>query len=370
MSALFSPIKLRGLELPNRIMVAPMCQYSSVNGEANDWHFTHINTLALSGAAMFCIEATHVEAIGRITPGCLGLYDDATEAALKPILVSVRKHSKTAVAIQLAHAGRKASSHKPWDGGQQIPVSQGGWQAEGPSAVPHKEGEAPPLALDAPGLARVRDAFVNAARRAERLGIDAIELHSAHGYLLHQFLSPISNKRTDQYGGSLQNRMRYPLEVFDAVRAAFPAEKPVGIKVSATDWVEGGWDLAQTIEYAKELKKRGVDWIDASSGGVSPLQKIPLGPGYQVPLAQGIKEATGVTAMAVGLITEAKQAEDIVASGKADMVALARAMLYDPRWGWHAAAELGGQVEAPPQYWRSQPSTQKALFGTTTFGTR
>ena len=370
MSALFSPIKLRGLELPNRIMVAPMCQYSSVNGEANDWHFTHINTLALSGAAMFCIEATHVEAIGRITPGCLGLYDDATEAALKPILVSVRKHSKTAVAIQLAHAGRKASSHKPWDGGQQIPVSQGGWQAEGPSAVPHKEGEAPPLALDAPGLARVRDAFVNAARRAERLGIDAIELHSAHGYLLHQFLSPISNKRTDQYGGSLQNRMRYPLEVFDAVRAAFPAEKPVGIKVSATDWVEGGWDLAQTIEYAKELKKRGVDWIDASSGGVSPLQKIPLGPGYQVPLAQGIKEATGVTTMAVGLITEAKQAEDIVASGKADMVALARAMLYDPRWGWHAAAELGDQVEAPPQYWRSQPSTQKALFGTTTFGTR
>jgi 2,4-dienoyl-CoA reductase-like NADH-dependent reductase (Old Yellow Enzyme family) len=370
MSALFSPIKLRGLELPNRIMVAPMCQYSAQNGEANDWHFTHINTLALSGAAMFCIEATHVEAIGRITPGCLGLYDHATEAALKPILASVRKHSKTAVAIQLAHAGRKASSHKPWDGGQQIPVSQGGWQAEGPSAVPHKEGEAPPLALDAPGLARVRDAFVNAARRAERLGIDAIELHSAHGYLLHQFLSPISNKRTDQYGGSLQNRMRYPLEVFDAVRAAFPAEKPVGIKVSATDWVEGGWDLAQTIEYAKELKKRGVDWIDVSSGGVSPQQKIPLGPGYQVPLAQGIKEATGVTTMAVGLITEAKQAEEIVASGKADMVALARAMLYDPRWGWHAAAELGGQVEAPPQYWRSQPSTQKALFGTTTFGTR
>ncbi|HTG08398.1 MAG TPA: NADH:flavin oxidoreductase/NADH oxidase [Bradyrhizobium sp.] len=370
MSVLFSPIKLRGLELPNRIMVAPMCQYSSVNGEANDWHFTHINTLALSGAAMFCIEATHVEAIGRITPGCLGLYDDATEAALKPVLASVRKHSKTAVAIQLAHAGRKASSHKPWDGGQQIPVSQGGWQAEGPSAVPHKEGEASPLALDAPGLVRVRDAFVNAARRAERLDIDAIELHSAHGYLLHQFLSPISNKRTDQYGGSLQNRMRYPLEVFDAVRAAFPAEKPVGIKVSATDWVEGGWDLAQTIEYAKELKKRGVDWVDASSGGVSPQQKIPLGPGYQVPFAQAIKEATGVTTMAVGLITEAKQAEDIVASGKADMVALARAMLYDPRWGWHAAAELGGQVEAPPQYWRSQPSTQKALFGTTTFGTR
>jgi NADPH2 dehydrogenase len=370
MSALFSPIKLRGLSLPNRIMVAPMCQYSAVDGEANDWHFTHINNLALSGAAMFCIEATHVEAIGRITPGCLGLWNDATEAALKPILASVRKHSKAAVAVQLAHAGRKGSSHTPWDGGQQIPVAEGGWQAVGPSAIPHKEGEAPPLALDAAGLARIRDAFVGAAKRAERLGIDAIELHSAHGYLLHQFLSPIANRRSDQYGGSLQNRMRYPLEVFDAVRAAFPHDKPVGIKVSATDWVDGGWDIAQTIEYASELKKRGVDWIDASSGGVSPLQKIPLGPGYQVPLAQAVKEATGVTTIAVGLITEAKQAEDIVASGKADMVALARAMLYDPRWGWHAAAELGGQVEAPPQYWRSQPSTQKALFGATTFGTR
>jgi NADPH2 dehydrogenase len=236
--------------------------------------------------------------------------------------------------------------------------------------VPHKEGEAPPLQLDTAGLVRIRDAFVSAARRAERLGIDAIELHGAHGYLLHQFLSPISNKRSDQYGGSLQNRMRYPLEVFDAVRAAFPQRKPVGIKVSATDWVEGGWDIAQTIEFAHELKKRGVDWIDASSGGVSPLQKIPLGPGYQVPLAQAIKQATGLTTMAVGLITEAKQAEEILASGKADMVALARGMLYDPRWGWHAAAELHGQVEAPPQYWRSQPSTQKALFGATTFGAR
>src|SRR6476619_6932698 len=240
MSVLFSPIQLRGLKLPNRIMVAPMCQYSSLDGEANDWHFTHINSLALSGAAMFCIEATAVEAIGRITHGCLGLWNDATEAALQPILDSVRMHSKTAVAMQLAHAGRKASSHVPWDGGQQIPLSQGGWQAEGPSAVPHKEGELPPQALDTAGMARVRDAFVAAARRAERLGIDAIELHSAHGYGLHQFLSPIANKRTDQYGGSLENRMRYPLEVFDAVRAAFPGDKPVGVKVSATDWVEGG----------------------------------------------------------------------------------------------------------------------------------
>jgi 2,4-dienoyl-CoA reductase-like NADH-dependent reductase (Old Yellow Enzyme family) len=370
MSALFSPIKLRGLTLKNRVVVSPMCQYSAEDGVPTDWHFTHINNLSLSGAAMFCIEATHVEAIGRITPGCLGLYSDAAEAALKQILTSVRKHSSTAVAMQLAHAGRKASSARPWDGGQLIPQDAGGWQTVAPSALPHKEGEAAPLALDAAGLKRIRDAFVESAKRADRIGIDAIELHGAHGYLLHQFLSPISNRRTDQYGGSLQNRMRYPLEVFDAIRAAFPEHKPVGIKVSATDWVEGGWDLPQTIEFAGELKKRGVDWIDVSSGGVSPQQKIPLGPGYQVPLAQAIKQATGVTTMAVGLITEAKQAEEIVASGKADMIALARAMLYDPRWAWHAAAELGSQVEAPPQYWRSQPSTHKALFGATSFGAR
>jgi len=370
MSALFSPITLRGLDLANRIMVAPMCQYSAIDGEANDWHFTHINNLALSGAAMFCIEATAVEAVGRITLGCLGLWNDATEAALKPILASVRKHSKAAVAMQLAHAGRKGSSHTPWDGGQQIPLAQGGWQAEAPSALPHKEGEAPPLALDAAGLARIRDAFAATAQRAERLGIDALEVHCAHGYLLHQFLSPISNRRADQYGGSLENRLRYPLEVFDAVRAAFPANKPVGIKVSSTDWVDGGWDIAQTIELAKRLKKRGVDWIDASSGGVSPLQKIPLGPGYQVQFAEAIKQATGVNTIAVGLITEAKQAEDIVASGKADMVALARGMLYDPRWGWHAAAQLGGHVTAPPAYWRAPPHEQKDLFGATTFGTR
>ncbi len=226
------------------------------------------------------------------------------------------------------------------------------------------------VALDDAGLARIRDAFVASAKRAERLGIDALELHGAHGYLLHQFLSPIANKRTDKYGGSLENRMRYPLEVYDAVRAAFPSAKPIGMRVSSTDWVDGGWDLPQTIAFANELKTRGVDWIDASSGGVSPLQKIALGPGYQVPFAQAIKAATGLPTISVGLITEPRQAEDIVASGKADMVALARGMLYDPRWGWHAAAELHGEVTAPPQYWRSQPSNQKALFGATTFGAR
>jgi len=370
MSALFSPIKLRGLHLKNRIMVSPMCQYSATGGAANDWHFTHINSLALSGAAMFCIEATHVEAIGRITPGCLGLYDDATEAALVPILAAARKHSKAAIAMQLAHAGRKGSSHRPWEGGQQIPLAEGGWQTVAPSAVPHKESEAAPTELDDAGLVRIRDAFVGAAQRAGRLGIDTLELHGAHGYLMHQFLSPISNKRTDRYGGSFDNRIRYPLEVFEAVRAVFPERKPIGIRVSATDWIEGGWDLEQTIAFAKELAQRGIDWIDVSSGGISPLQKIPLAPGYQVPFADAVRSATGLTTIAVGLITRPAQAEEIVAAGQADMVALARGMLYDPRWGWHAAAELGGEVDAPPPYWRAQSAEFKTLFGKTTFGAR
>jgi 2,4-dienoyl-CoA reductase-like NADH-dependent reductase (Old Yellow Enzyme family) len=265
--------------------------------------------------------------------------------------------------MQLAHAGRKASSDVPWDGGQQIPIPKGGWEAFAPSAMPQKEGEAPPRALDAAGLDRIRKAFAAAAKRAAALGLDALEIHSAHGYLLHEFLSPISNRRTDDYGGSLENRMRYPLEVFDVVRAEFPKEKPIGVRLSATDWVEGGWDLEQSIAYATELKKRGVDWIDVSSGGISPLQKIPVTPGYQVPFAKAIRAATGLTTVAVGLITEAQQAEDIVSGGEADLVALARAMLYDPRWAWHSAAALGGQVFAPPPYWRAPPREQKDLFG-------
>lgn len=370
LSALFSPIELRGLKLQNRIMVAPMCQYSAVNGVAGDWYPSHYLSLALSGAAMVCIEATGVEAIGRITPGCLGLYNDACEAALKPILTLVRKYSKTAIAIQLAHAGRKACSARPWEGGQLIPIAEGGWLPEAPSALAHKEDEPPPKALDDAGLKRIRTAFADAARRAARLEVDAIEIHCAHGYLLHQFLSPLANQRSDDYGGSLANRMRFPLEVFDAVRAAFPAEKLVGVRVSSTDWVEGGWDLAQTVEFARELKKRDVDFVDASGGGISPKQKLTLGPGYQVPFADTIRREAGVTTMAVGLITEAKQAEEIVASGKADMVALGRGILYDPRWGWHAAVELGSHVDAPPQYWRAPPSAHKELFLATTYGGR
>jgi NADPH2 dehydrogenase len=371
MSALFSPLRLRGLTLPNRIVISPMCQYSAEDGRATDWHMMHLGQLALSGAGLLCIEATAVEPEGRITPADLGLWNDATEAALKPVLAAIRRHSHIPVAIQLAHAGRKASSRLPWDGGQLIPTDQpGGWRPFAPSAIPQKDDEPPPLALDAAGLKRVRDAFVAAANRAHRLGIDAIEVHNAHGYLLHEFLSPISNCRTDAYGGSLENRMRFPLEVFDAVRAAFPADKPVGVRVSATDWVEGGWDLPQTIAFATELKKRGADWIDVSSGGISPLQKIAVGPGYQVPFADAVKEATGLATIAVGLITETQQAEQLVASGKADLVALARGALYDPRWPWHAAAELGAQVQAPPQYWRAPPHGQKMLFGDTVYGGR
>jgi 2,4-dienoyl-CoA reductase-like NADH-dependent reductase (Old Yellow Enzyme family) len=368
MSALFKPWTLRSVVVPNRIVISPMCQYSAEQGEASAWHMIHLGNLALSGAGLLCLEATAVEPIGRITPGCLGLWDQRTEAALKPAMAAIRRYSNMAVAIQLAHAGRKGSCHLPWQGGLAIPVSEGGWLTDAPSAVPFRPGDPAPLALDASGLERVRRAFVAAAERAARLGIDAIEIHSAHGYLLHEFLSPLSNQRRDDYGGSLENRLRFPLEIFDAVRAAFPADKPVGVKVSATDWVDGGWDLAQTIAYSKALQQRGADWVAASSGGLSLLQKIPAAPGYQVPFAQAIHEAAGVTTMAVGLITEPQQAEQIITSGKAQLVALARAMLYDPRWPWHAAAQLHASVEAPPQYWRSQPQGLKNLFGSAANG--
>ena len=370
MSPLFTPLSLRGMTLSNRIVVSPMCQYSAERGEANDWHLMHLGHLALSGAGMLCIEATAVEPDGRITPADLGLWDDVTEAALVPVLASIRRHSPIRVAMQISHAGRKASSHVPWEGGQLISVADGGWLPHAPSAVPHKDDETPPLALDVAGLARVREAFRATARRAARLGIDALEVHAAHGYLLHQFLSPLANQRNDEYGGSRENRMRFPLEVFDVVRAEFPADRPVGVRVSATDWVEGGWTPEDTVAFAQELKARGADWIDVSSGGVSPLQKIPLEPGYQVPFARTVKQATGMTTIAVGLITDPLHANQLIADGDADMIAMARAMLYDPRWPWHAAAQLGASVSAPPQYWRSQPHDHKKLFGETSVGQR
>ncbi len=362
MSQLFSPITLGPLKLANRIVIAPMCQYSAEDGKATDWHLIHLGNLAFSGAGLLIIEATAVEAIGRITHGCLGLYSDETEAALKKVIDSVRTYSDMPIMIQLAHAGRKASSYRPWDGAQLQLPADGGWQTVGPSAIPHLTTEPAPLALTHADLTRIREAFVQAAQRSAKIGFNGIELHAAHGYLLHQFLSPIANQRTDEYGGSLENRMRFPLEVYDAVRAATPATMSLGIRISATDWVEGGLTVQECVEFGKILKTRGCDFIDVSSGGISPLQKITLGPKYQVPLALEIKQGTGLPTMAVGLITTPQEAEDILAQGEADMVALARGMLYDPRWGWHAAAELGASVTAPKQYWRSQPRGLADLF--------
>ncbi|MGL4325460.1 MAG: NADH:flavin oxidoreductase/NADH oxidase [Beijerinckiaceae bacterium] len=371
MSRLFEPLNLGSLALPNRIIIAPMCQYSAQDGLMNDWHLMHLGSLALSGAGLLIIEATAVTPEGRITPGDTGLYNDATEAAMTRVIHAVRRYSPMPIAIQLAHAGRKASSERPWKGGAQIaPDAPEGWQAVAPSPVPHNAHEVAPTGLDGAGLSRLRDAFADAARRAARMGFDGIELHGAHGYLLHEFLSPISNQRTDAYGGSLENRMRFPLEVFDAVRAAFPPERPVWMRVSGTDWVEGGWTIAETIAFAQALAARGCAAMHVSSGGVSSQQKITLGPGYQVPLAAQVKAAVTIPVIAVGLITDAEQAEAIIAHDEADAIGIARGIIYDPRWPWHAAAKLGAKVTAPQQYWRSNPRDVPDLFKDAFFGQR
>ncbi|TXN07190.1 NADH:flavin oxidoreductase/NADH oxidase [Methylobacterium sp. WL103] len=368
---LFEPLKLDDLTLENRILIAPMCQYSARDGEATDWHMMHLGQLAMSGAGLLTLEATAVSPEARITAWDLGLYSDGCERALGRVLSAIRDYAPIPVCIQIAHAGRKASSQAPWDGGQQIaPEHPYGWRTEAPSALAHGDGEVAPHALDAADLKRIRDDFVATAKRAVRLGIEAFELHGAHGYLLHQFLSPLANQRTDAYGGSLENRMRFPLEVFEAVRAVVPAGHPVWMRVSATDWVEDGWDLEETVELAQRLKRAGSPAIHVSTGGVSPKQAIKLGPGYQVPYAERIRAETGLATMAVGLITEPAEAEAILAEGRADAISLARAMLYDPRWPWHAAAELGATVRAPKQYWRSQPRAYKDLFKDPTFGQR
>jgi 2,4-dienoyl-CoA reductase-like NADH-dependent reductase (Old Yellow Enzyme family) len=361
--ALFKPIRVRNLDLSNRIVIAPMCQYSAVEGCMSDWHLIHLGQLALSGAALLTIEATAVLPEGRITYADVGLWNDETEAAMGRTLEAVRRWSDMPIAIQLNHAGRKASTEVPWKGGAQYaPNDPLGWQTVAPSAIPYADGQVAPVALDREALRRVRDAFVASAARAESLGIDLIQLHVAHGYLMHQFLSPLSNQREDEYGGSLENRMRFPLEIFDAVRAAFPAEKPVSVRVSGTDAVEGGWDIEQTIVFAQRLEARGCDAIHISSGGLHPAQQIPVGPSYQVPLARAVKSAVRMPVIAVGLITGFEQAEAIVATGDADLIALARTILYDPRWPWHAAAELGGQVRVPKQYLRSEPRRLEGLF--------
>lgn len=371
MSHLFTPWQIAELQLSNRIVIAPMAQYSAVDGSAGDWHALHLGRLALSGAGLLMIEATAVLPEGRGTPEDLGLYSDENEAALGRVLRMARAHSPIKVGMQLGHAGRKTSSRPPWEGGRQIASTEPqGWRGVAPSAVPHAPGEEPPEALDERGMARVIDGFVQTARRAARLGIDALEIHAAHGYLLHEFLSPIANHRTDVFGGSLENRMRFPLQVFDAVREAFPKNRPVWVRVSATDWVDGGWDLASTVRFTQALKDHGCDAIHVSTGGISPLQKIALGPGYQVEFARTLKQEVGLPTIAVGLITEPRQAEALLEHGDADAVAIGRGILYDPHWPWHAAAELGAQVDAPRQYWRSQPSRHKDLFRGARMGMR
>jgi 2,4-dienoyl-CoA reductase-like NADH-dependent reductase (Old Yellow Enzyme family) len=369
--ALFSPFALRKLNLANRIVVSPMCQYSADDGRASDWHGIHWGQMLQSGAGMFTIEATAVSAIGRITHGCLGLYDDGCEQAMQQRLAIARANAPAMpVALQLAHAGRKASSHKPWDGGQLIPIEQGGWTPLAPSPIAQSEHEPQPRTVDAAAMQRIKREFVAAAGRALRVGIDAIELHMAHGYLLNEFLSPLSNRRDDEFGGSFDNRVRFPLDVFAAVRAAWPPERPLGVRISATDWVDGGWSLDDSLALAQRLQALRCDWIDVSSGGISAAQKIPVGPGYQVPLARAIRAATKVPTMTVGLITDALQADAIVKAGDADLVALARAMLWNPRWPWHAAALLGGQIQAPKPYWRAAPRDAASVIAHAKVGMR
>ena len=353
---LFEPLSIGALHLANRIVIAPMCQYSAVDGRMTDWHLIHLGQLALSGAALLTIEATAVLPEGRISYADVGLWDDATEAAMATVLASVRRWSSMPIAIQLAHAGRKASTDLPWHGGGPIAASHAnGWQTVAPSAVPFNDADPVPTAMTRDGMHAVREAFAESARRTARLGINAVQIHAAHGYLLHQFLSPLSNRREDAYGGSLENRMRFPLEVFDAVRDAFPVERAVSVRLSGTDWVPGGWDIEQTVAFSKALEARGCGAIHVSSGGLHPSQDIPVGPGYQVPLARAVKQAVDIPVIAVGLITDYDQAEAVIANGDADLVALARGILYNPHWPWHAAAHLGASVVAPPQYLRSQP---------------
>ena len=356
-SMLFTPIALRGLSLANRIVIAPMCQYSAEDGSPTDWHVQHLGMLTHSGAGLVVIEKTNVERDGRITHGCTGLYSDANEAAFARVVAACRRWSKTPIGIQLGHAGRKASSAPPWEGGGALKPDQRPWQTVAPSAIPFDQGWHTPKALTEAEIDRLVESFANAARRAARVGLDEVELHCAHGYLMHEFLSPISNKREDRYGGSLENRMRFPLRVAEAVRAVWPVDKPLGARLSATDWRDDGWTIEDSVVFARALKERGCDFICASSGGIVGRLAIPLGPGYQVKLAARLKRDAGMAIRAVGLIVAPQHAEAIIAEGEADMIALARAVLDDPRWGWHAAEALGATASYAPQYERVRPTT-------------
>ena len=363
MSRLFSALALGPLTLPNRIVIAPMCQYSSTDGHAGSWHAMHYGQLAQSGAGLLIVEASAVQPAGRISWADTGLWDQACADAWRPVLEGIRQWSTMPLGIQLAHAGRKASCHRPWDGGTQLAAGDArGWTTLAPSALPFASEDLPPQAMDEAAIEQLIADFAAAAQRAQALGFELIEIHAAHGYLLHQFLSPLSNTRSDRWGGSLDNRMALLLAVFDAVKAAVAPSMAVGVRISATDWVEGGWDLAQSIALARVLDARGCHFIHVSSGGLDGRQQIPVGPGYQLPLAQAIKAEVEMPVIAVGLITEPTHAEAVVATGQADAVAIARGILYNPRWPWHAAAALGVKVPVSPQYRRCEPLAQRGLF--------
>ncbi|HEY6027154.1 MAG TPA: NADH:flavin oxidoreductase/NADH oxidase [Pseudolabrys sp.] len=354
-SALFSPIRLAGLELSNRVVVSPMCQYSADDGCANDWHLMHLGMLANSGSGLVVVEATHVERHGRITHGCLGLYSDDNEAALARVVSQARRRGTAKFGIQLAHSGRKGSAQRPWEGGGALTAAEDPWQTIAASAIPFGDGWHTPREATERDLDRVRDAFVNSAQRALRIGFDAIELHMAHGYLLHGFLSPLSNKRTDQYGGSFENRMRFPLSVARAVRAVVPKDVPLGARITGSDWRDGGLTPDDAVATAKALKAEGLDFLCVSSGGVALDIRNPSDLGYNLPMAGRVKREAGIATRAVGLIVTPEQAEAAVATGAADMVALGRALLDDPHWGWHAAHALGAEVKLPRQYLRAGP---------------
>ena len=360
-SMLFSPLTMRDLTLQNRIVVSPMGQYSAQNGSVSDWHMMHLGSLAVSGAGLLIIEASAVDPAGRLSPNDLGIWSDENAAALEPAIAFCRKFGGARLGMQLWHAGRKGSVTVAWERQQRIAQEDGGWIPYGASDIPYP-GRTTPIALDKAGIKHVIDCHVAAAQRADRLGLDLIEIHGAHGYLIHNFLSPLTNKREDEYGGDLKNRMRFGLELFGAVRAVWPERKPMGIRISATDFAEGGWDIEDSIVFVQALQELGCDYVTASGGGAVPEQKLNVYPGYQVPYAERIKAETGICTMAVGLITEPKQAEEILTSGKADLVALGRGMLYNPRWPWHAAVELGEEFFYPKQYERSHPSMRGGDF--------
>lgn len=355
MSILMSPLPLRGVTLKNRIVVSPMCQYSSQDGFANDWHLVHLGSRAVGGAGLILFEASAVVPEGRITPHDLGIWKDEHIEGLKRITDFISAQGSIP-GIQLAHAGRKASHHRPWDGGKAIaPNEENGWQTVAPSSIPFQDGEPTPHAMSEAEIKEVVIAFEAATKRALEAGFKVIELHAAHGYLLHEFYSPLSNHRTDRYGGSFENRIRLLLEVTESVRKVWPQEYPLLVRISATDWTEGGWTGDDSVALALALKKLGVDLIDCSTGGNVPQADIPVGPGYQVPFAQKVRQQASILTGAVGMVTEAQQAEDILASGQADVVLLARELLRNPYFPLHAALQLGDEHAWPPQYERAKP---------------